>query len=431
MDITEPLPPRRVDRVPKRYSFGALAAILVIASFIVGVFFGEWQRSVAISHEGDQAKGNLLNREALPPYALKDVDFQGFWDIWKTVHDRSVYQPTSDVKMYYGAIEGMVASLDDPYSVYFDPEFAQKFSSELEGTFDGIGAEVGTKNGNLTVIAPLPGSPAANAGVKAGDRILEIDGVDTTGMLIDDAVNRIRGKKGTQVKLLIMRDGLKEPKEITITRDTIVVQPVKWAVKQANGKKLFIITLTQFNDKTDSEFDAAVRAAVLENPAGIILDLRNNPGGYLDSAVKVAGDWIPHGTVVAEKFSDATIKNHDADGAGRLADIPTVVLVNEGSASAAEILSGALQDDGKAQLVGEKTYGKGSVQDYTEFADGSALKLTVALWLTPKGRSINKEGIAPDVEVKLTEDDFSHDRDPQLDKAIQMLTVVPKTTGVK
>ncbi len=418
---TQPqIPGKKPDAVSRQYAFGVLMALAVAVSFMAGVFIGDLRRAPAKAQaSGD---GQLLNTNAKPDVPLKDVDFQAFWNIWKTVKERYVETPPSDVKMFYGAISGMVGSLGDPYSVFFDPDYAQKFSKELEGEFEGIGAEIGVKQDKLTIIAPLPGTPADKAGIKSGDRILAIDGIDTTGMLVDDAVSRIRGDKGTPVKLLITREGLKEPKEITIVRDKILVESVKWKTVKASGKKIGVITITHFNEKTEAKFNEAVRSLLLEGPDGIILDLRNNPGGFLDTAVSVAGEWVPHDVIVVEKFSDGTKKNYASDGKSRLTDVPTVVLVNGGSASASEIVAGALQDHAKAAIVGEKTYGKGSVQDYTEFEDGSALKLTVALWLTPKGRSINKEGIMPDVEVKLTPADFEADKDPQYDRAIDILT---------
>ena len=422
MEQTTPVmsPEKKNDPVPRQYALGVVTAFAVTLSFMAGVFVGDLRRTPVKAQTA--GTGQVLNKEAMPAVELKDVDFQAFWEIWKTVKERYVEEPPSDVKMFYGAVAGMVGSLGDPYSVFFDPEYAQKFSKELDGEFEGIGAEIGVKKSQLTVIAPLPGTPADRAGIKSGDRILAIDGVDTTGMLVEDAVSRIRGDKGTEVKLLITREGLKEPKEIAITRDKILVESVKWKTEMKDGKRIGRITITHFNEKTEAKFNEAVRGVLLEDPAGIVLDLRNNPGGFLDTAVSVTGEWVAHDVVVVEKFSDGTNKNYAADGRARLADVPTIVLVNGGSASASEIVAGALQDHGKAVLVGEKTYGKGSVQDYSEFTDGSALKLTVALWLTPKGRSINKEGITPDVEVKMTPEDFDADKDPQYDMAVDLLT---------
>ncbi len=417
------VPKTAPDKASRRYGLGVLIALAVTVSFIAGVFFGELKSTNKLApRKTVTADTKLTNVDAPPPEALEDIDFQAFWNVWKMVKERYVEQPTSDVKMFYGAVAGMVGSLQDPYSVFLDPEFAEKFSNELAGEFEGIGAEIGIKKDVLTVIAPLSGTPAEKAGLKAGDRILAIDGVDTTGMVVEDAVSRIRGAKGTQVKLLITRDGLKDAKEVVITRATITVQSVKWETKAVKGKKIGKIVISHFSENTEAKFNEAVRAVLLEDPDALVIDLRNNPGGFLDTAVAVSGEWISKDTVVIEKFSDGQKKAYPSDGLARLTGIPTVVLVNGGSASASEIVAGALQDDGKAVLVGEKTFGKGSVQDYVEFDDGSALKLTVALWLTPKERTINKEGIAPDVEVKMTPEDYDADKDPQLDKAYELLT---------
>lgn len=402
----------------KHHVVGALGVALAIASFVVGVFVGE----LKTRQNARPGQINVIDRGAPVSAALKDLDFAQFWQVWQSVHDEYVRQPVPDRKMFYGAISGMVGALGDPYSVYFDPEVAQTFSSELAGKFDGIGAEIGVKKEQLTVIAPLPGTPAERAGIKAGDRILAIDGADTTSMPVDEAVHLIRGVKGTAVKLMIIREGWKEPKEFSIVRDTIVVQSVKLKmVATAAKKKVALITITNFNQDTESGFDQAVRAALLVSPDGIVLDLRNNPGGFLDTAVSVAGEWVSKDVIVVEKYSDGKKDEYKSEGAGRLAGIPTAVLVNGGSASASEIVAGALQDYGKASIIGEQTFGKGSVQDYHEFSDGSALKLTIALWFTPKGRSIDKQGITPDSKVKMTDADFENDRDPQLDEALRTL----------
>lgn len=420
-----PATPRAVPS-SRSYALGALAALMVTVAFIGGFFLGEYQRPAAAA--GVEGKIDLGTRitglDSKAEVELKQVDFQQFWDVWKTVKAKYVGQKdVTDEKLFYGAIQGMVGSLEDPYSVYFEPVMAKKFNDEMGGTFEGIGAEIGMKKGALTVIAPLPGTPAEKAGIKAGDYILAIDGTDTTGMSVEDAVSRIRGAKATKVKLSIIREGLKEAKDIEITRAQILVDSVKLEMKKdGNGKKIAVVTVSHFNEDTEGLFADAVRKAVLDNPAGLILDLRNNPGGYLDAAVRMASEWVGHEIVVSEQYADGTKREHRGDVTARLGDLPTVVLVNGGSASASEIVAGALQDSGKAKLIGEKTFGKGSVQDYSELPDGSALKITVALWLTPNGRSINKEGVMPDVTVKNTPEDWDESRDPQYDKAVQMLT---------
>lgn len=420
-----------MDPVNSRQKYGqlALVAILLFGMFAGGFFVGSQRQGDAANQPAGE--GQVVNQDAVPEYLSKDVDFRQFWEVWKLAKEKYVGQPVSDVKMFYGAMAGAIASLDDPYSAYFDPELSNKFSEELAGVFGGIGAEIGIKKNQLTVIAPLPDTPAERAGLKAGDRIIAIDGLDTTGMLVEEAVLKIRGEKGTTVKLHIVHDGLKQPKEVAIVRDVIQIVSVKWSAKTVAGKKIATITISHFNEDTASRFEDAVRQTLLENPAGIVLDMRNNPGGFLDTAIKVAGEWINGSVVVKEKFSDETIEEYKSNGLSRFENIPTVVLVNGGSASASEIVAGALQDYGKAKLVGEKTFGKGSVQDYVEFDDGSALKITIALWLTPKDRSINQQGIAPDVEVKLTDEDFNDDKDPQMDKAIELLTAAPKAAATQ
>jgi carboxyl-terminal processing protease len=411
------VPPRPRDPVRRSYIFGIAVALLIVGSFAAGRF----AESLKPAPVAAQCEGRLVGVGDKPPITLKDVDFSDFWKVWQTVKERHVNKPESDLDLFYGAMKGLVGSLDDPYSVFFDPEFAKKFNDELSGTFEGIGAEIGIKNDQLTIIAPLPGSPASGAGIQPRDTILAIDGNDTMGMALDYAVSIIRGRKGTTVKLLIARRGWAEPQEVPIVRDTIVVNSVKAEIREVDGRKYGLITISHFNEDTEARFNQAVRAVLLDTPDGVILDLRNNPGGFLDTAVKVAGEWIAHDVVLKEKFGDKETKDYVSDGGARLDGLRTVVLVNGGSASASEIVAGALQDYGKAVIVGSQTYGKGSVQDYTEYDDGSALKLTVALWYTPKERSIDKDGISPDIEVENSPDDFNLDRDPQMDKALDVL----------
>ncbi|MFH1193806.1 MAG: S41 family peptidase [bacterium] len=396
-------------------NIGLLLSIAVLlATFFIGFYAGKKMEAVKISKLEIQ---NLINKDAKPTFAIgKSVDFNLFWTIWNKIKLDYVKQPVDEVKMFYGAIEGMTASLDDPYSVFFEPKVATEFQQELSGEFEGIGAEIGIKNNALTIVAPLSESPAEKAGIKAGDLVLTIDGTDTKGIALDQAVRLIRGKKGTTVKLLINRGGFKEPKVFEITRDKIIVKSVQWHME---GDIAYIKVL-QFGDSTAKEFNKAIGAVVLKNPKGIILDLRNNPGGYLDAAIQMAGEWIPENAVVYEKYKDQQ-EGFSAHGKGRLADFKTIVLINKGSASGSEIVAGALKDYNKGILVGEKSFGKGSVQDYKQFSDGSALKMTIALWLTPNGYSINGQGIEPNIAVELTEADALAGKDPQLDKAKELL----------
>jgi len=398
-----------------RRHLGIFLSILVIfVTFGGGYFFGDWRARRELS--GD---GKVLNTEARPEYLSRDVDFDGFWRVWNLVRAKYVAQPVSDVKMYYGAVAGMVASLGDPYSVFFEPQTAKEFSNDLAGTLEGIGAEIGIKDNYITVITPLSDSPAEAAGLKAGDKVLAIDKTDTSGMSVDYAVKLIRGPAGTKVALTIARDGWEKAETLTITRAKIIVKSVQWRMMEKEN--LAYQKISQFSDQTAAEFDRAAKAIAAKQPKGLILDLRLNPGGYLDAAVAIAGDWIKEGVVVYEQFTGGLRDEYRASGRARLQNIPTVVLVNGGSASASEILAGALQDFGLAKLVGEKTFGKGSVQDFETFNDGSALKITIAEWLTPKNRNINKEGIAPDIEAKFAEDDYKQGKDPQMEKAVELL----------
>ena len=398
-----------------KYATVYVVIVLILGGFLGGMVLGV--RQGKFEAQKQIYGGTVNNTNQVPSYLSKDVDFNLFWQVWNLAKKDYVHQPVQDTKLFYGALSGMISSLGDPYSVFFDPKTAADFNQELSGSFEGIGAELGIKNKQLTVIAPLSGTPAEKAGLKAGDNILAIDGKDTTDMSLDSAVSLIRGKKGTDVTLTVWRTGWDKSQDFKITRDQIDVPSVKWEMK----KDIAYIQITNFNEDTSARFNQAVSELIAKDPKGLILDLRNNPGGFLDKAVDVAGEWILNDVVVSEQSDDGQKNDERSSGLARLENLKTVVLVNEGSASASEIVAGALQDYGKATLVGEKTFGKGSVQNLEPLPDGSAVKITVAEWLTPKGRHIDKEGIAPDIEVKLTEDDYNANRDPQMDKALELL----------
>ncbi|MBI4993086.1 MAG: S41 family peptidase [Candidatus Magasanikbacteria bacterium] len=401
-----------------------LVLILVGASFGAGLFLGKvWQVKDFVSDE----KGDIEIIKVLNLYSKSrssSADFEQFWSLWNKVKEKFVDQPVDDVKLFYGALQGVVSGLEDPYSMYFPPKQAEEFAEELSGEFEGIGAEIGIKEKQLIIIAPLSGSPAEKAGIKSGDKIYLIDGEETYGLSLDKAVAKIRGPKGTAVKLTISHDGLQEVQEITIVRDTIVVPNVVWEMKDKN---IAYLRVSSFNDDTWNQFDKAIKEIKLKSAKGIVLDLRSNPGGYLDTAISVASEWIKSGNIVTEKFSADRENNHATIGAHRLLGVPTAVLVDGGSASASEIVAGALQDYGAAKIIGMKTYGKGSVQDFEVLPDGSALKLTVARWYTPKDRQIDKEGIMPDVVLdKMVESVTStagviEYKDLGIEKAIELL----------
>ncbi|MFA5022223.1 MAG: S41 family peptidase [Patescibacteria group bacterium] len=414
--------------------FGVSATYLILSAFliifVIGFSFGHLQSEIQLNFVG----GKVLNEnQPLPDYLSKDVNFNEFWQVWQYVKNNYVKSDVPDSQLFYGALAGIVGSLKDPYSVFLNPEISKKFEEELSGSFEGIGAEIGMKDSQLTVIAPLPGTPADKAGLKAGDKILAIDGKDTTNIALDFAVSIIRGPKGTQVKLTILSEGSSGPREVSITRDKIEIDSVKFTRKDTAGKSetdkgfslkdgnIAYIQLSYFNENTLPKWDQIVPEVLALNPKGIILDLRNNPGGFLNTAIEVAGEWVDGKTVVSEKLRSGEKISHSADRQARFAGIPTVVLVDGGSASGSEIVAGALQDYGVAKLVGQTTFGKGSVQDLRNFSDGSAVKLTIAEWLTPNGKNINHEGIKPDVEVKFSPEDAKNQKDPQLDKALELL----------
>lgn len=403
---------------PKRFRISPpaiLAAVTIaVAIFYIGYLSGSVHGSRSVVPEGE---GHVLNQNDTPKSLSEDVDFNMFWDVWNLVKDSYVDRPVSEKDLFYGALEGLLGSFDDPYTVFFDPEMADEFNGELEGTFSGIGAEIGERDDVIVVIAPLAESPAESAGLVAGDKIVAIDGEDALGISVNEAVTRIRGEEGTDVILTILRDGVENVFDVTITRGEIHLDSVEWEIRDDG---IAVINVYMFNEETTPLFQEAVQEVLTTDASGIVLDLRNDPGGLLTAAINLAGFWIDGEPVVIQKIGDEE-KEFSANGVASLAGIPTVVLVNGGSASGSEILAGALQDYGVATLIGEQTFGKGSVQEYYEYSDGSAAKITVAKWLTPKGRSINKTGIEPDIMVELTAEQFDAQETPQFDAAIDYL----------
>lgn len=394
----------------RRVVLSYISVILLAGVFGAGFLAGSVSGASSIQNVFRQYTSNTQS---------PNVDFSLFWDAWNVIQDKFVDQPVEEEQLLYGAITGIVESLKDPYSIFLTPEMAKEFEDSINGTFSGIGAEIGIKNDQVQIIAPLSGSPAESAGLLAGDAVLAIDGNDTQGMTLGEAVSRIRGDEGTVVVLTILRNGDSEGREISVTRSVIKVSSVKSeTVVTPAGKRVTLIKLSQFSPDTSALFEQAISDHFLQDAEGVILDLRNNPGGRLSTAIDVASQFIEDDVVLLEQDSTQSLTEHRSTGVARLKDEKLVVLVNEGSASASEIVAGAIQDYAIGPIVGEKTYGKGSVQDISSLRDGSAMKLTVAKWLTPKGRLIDKEGIAPDVEVKRSEQDYNDDRDPQLDWAL-------------
>lgn len=372
-----------------------VATMIVALLLVFGGGYTLGQRHAVLSNTGDQ------------------VDMSLFWDAWNLVDENYVEKPSTQDRIY-GAISGMIAGLGDPFSMFLKPEEANQFSDDINGNFEGIGAQLEYKDSMVTVVAPLEASPAEQAGIKAGDIIVKIDDQDAPTNL-PEAVKKIRGTAGTSVKLTIFRGG--ELKDYTITRAKVDIASVSYKLQGATG----IIKINQFNANTATQLDAAIAKLKTDSAKAVVIDLRNNPGGLLDEAIELTSRFIPKGVVVIQKdrngheleMATSSVTNH--------VDIPLVVLVNKGSASASEIMAGAIQDTGRGKIVGETTYGKGSVQTIERLKDGSAVRVTVAEWLTPKKRKINKVGVKPDVEVALTEADSQADRDPQLDKALELL----------
>lgn len=409
----------------------------VVLSLVIGFLIGNTVHGGGVNPFQQFATRVVYGKEQvkgvgqLPPKEIQaaDIDFREFWDLWQLMKTKYYQQPVSDRDLFYGAMSGLAASVGDPYTTYFEPKNAEEFEQSLSGQFQGIGAEIGVKDDQLQIIAPLPDTPAERAGLLAGDLILKIDGQDTTGMSADRAVTLIRGNKGTKVTLSIMHDIKKPPMDITITRDIIQVKSVRWKMLP---DQIASIEITSFSADTSAAFQQALKDALRKDPKGIVLDLRNNPGGFLDAAVDISSEWLGRDVVVKERRQGKIVQELHGTNAARIADIPTIILVNQGSASASEIVAGALQDAGKARLVGTKTFGKGSVQDYQNLQNGSAVKITIAEWLTPKGRTINKTGLEPDVRVERTPEDYAAKRDPQLERALQLLTgktpVTPSTS---
>lgn len=390
--------------------------ILGIVTFAVGLYVGS-HNSLAESQMA------AVDNSLTPADIAERANFEDFWEVWKLIEERHPdgTETTPDEKVW-GAIKGLVESVGDPYTTYLTPDENEDLHTDLKGEFSGVGMEVGMKEGLIKVIAPLKNSPAERAGVLTGDTLLKIDDTFTTDLTLDAAVDLIRGEKGTPVTITVAREGKDSVLEITIVREVIVVPVIETEHLKKEG--VFIIRFSSFGDKSSAEFENALKVFARTDSKKLIIDLRNNPGGYLSSAVDITSWFLPEGKViVSENGKDDRedqvfkSKGHFLSGTYKVA-----ILVNEGSASASEIMAGALQEHGVAKLVGTQTFGKGSVQELIPMDDGTALKLTIAEWLTPNGTSISKEGLTPDYVVELDVDKYLKDKtDTQLEKAIEIL----------
>ena len=403
--------------------------LIIFALFFGGVGFWLGQRQISFKIE--KLKPEIKIERKLPS-SKEGIDFNLFWDVWDRLSLSFLERKKMDpVKMVYGAISGMVSSLGDPYTVFLPPSENKQVKEDLNGSFEGVGIQLGYKDGKLAVIAPLTGMPAEKAGVKAGDLILRIVDEskkidkDTSGLSLPEAVSLIRGPKGSEVKLTFQREGVKEPFEVSLKRETIVVKSVELKWVEKNNKKVAVLKLSRFGERTAQEWEEAVREiqnAKIKNQnyKGVVLDVRNNPGGFLTGSVFIASEFLEDGVVVQQDKGTDGKETYSVNRKGSLLDDPMIVLVNGGSASASEIVAGALQEKNRAKLVGEKTFGKGTIQEAQDLSGGAGLHITIARWLLPSGKSVDKEGIKPDFEIKTDEKDQT--KDPQLDKAIELLT---------
>lgn len=404
-----------------------LALIICLALISGGIGYKIGTSDVKTSWKNYRPTLDVVNK--LPP-DNKAADFSLFWTVWAELQQKYVDKTKLDAqKMVYGAISGMVSALDDPYTVFLPPQQNKESKEDLNGAFQGIGAQLGIKDKHIIVVAPLPDSPAQKAGIKTGDWIIKVNGQDTAKWTLPEAVAKIRGPKGTSVALNIYHTGADKPIDVSITRDDIILNSVDWRIvnstASANLKPAVYIQLNRFGDNTNPQWDKYVNeinsyiATNSANISGLVLDVRNNPGGYLTGAVYVASEFLPSGVVVKQVNYDGSDNTYSVNRLGKLLTIPMVVLVNQGTASAGEILSGSLQAVNRAKLVGVKTFGKGSVQQPQDLTGGAGLHVTVAKWLLSNDFWVNGKGLTPDFIIEL--DEKNPTQDTQLDKAIEVL----------
>ncbi len=385
--------------------------LLSVTVFSLGFYAGKQNLDAKINKK--EFKVEITKKD--PP--AKQIDFSLFWNVWDAVSANYLIKPVDSKAMLYGAITGMVAALDDPYTSFLPPQENKEAEDSLNGTYEGIGAELGFKEEQIVVVSPFDGSPAKEAGVRPGDIILKIDDESTLGLDLTAAVKKIRGAAGTTVKLTLLRKDEKEPFTIVIKRGQISVDSVTWEDK---GDGIAYIRVSRFGEDTNKLWEEKVKEINVQmaNLNAIVLDLRGNPGGYLDSSIYLAGEFFRNKPVIYEEDSTGKQVERGTNRIGSFNGVPVVVLIDGGSASASEILAGALKDNVSAVLVGEKSFGKGTIQDVVSFPDGSGVHITIAKWLTPNKVWVHKKGIDPDRVVKISDDDIKNEKDPQLDAAL-------------
>jgi carboxyl-terminal processing protease len=376
------------------------------------------RQGLAVPGLSGPGEADSENNAATPPDLQQK--FAPFWEAWSIVHEKYVDQPLDDTALMRGAISGMVRALDDPHSSYMDPLEYEFFQTDLGGELEGIGAMVEQAGDFVRIVSPLPGSPAEAAGIRPGDLIVKVDDTDIMGMDYLLVVKMVRGPAGSKVHLTIQREGESDLLEFDIVRAKITIPSVESRMLEGS---VGYVKINDFGEKTTSELRTQLKALLAQKPVGLVLDLRGNPGGYLDTGIEVASQFVGQGVIVRERFGDGREKTYDAIRGGLATGLPLVVLIDKGSASASEIVAGAIQDTQRGTILGETSYGKGSVQTLTPLSgENGVVRVTVARWLTPGGRSIHKLGITPDVTVELTDEDREADRDPQLDEAVRLLT---------
>lgn len=382
-----------------------------------------------VGWQGHVSFGDTLNDETKNTEQGGEVNMDLFWNVWDMVEDSYVDIDEVDTQDgVYGAIQGMVNSLNDPYSVFMTPEETEQFQSSLDGELQGIGAELTVEEGKLVIVSPLKDSPAEEAGLLPGDHIYMVfdadldDWVATSELTLWEAITKIRGEPGTEAKIKVLRDGSEDALEFTIVRQQIDVPSVEIEFVEREGMKLAHLSIYQFGDDTFTEFEEAVREVLLADADGMVLDMRLNGGGYLDVSIEIMSEFFEDSrTGVIVKRRNVEDQIMQTTGNGQLKDLPIVVLIDEGSASASEILAGALQDYERAILMGEQSFGKGSVQELNDLSDGSSLRLTIAKWYTPNDRSIDDTGITPDITISMEPTAIDTEDDVQLDAALDYL----------
>lgn len=420
-----------------KYIFAALAVIvLVLGAFAGGFVTGQIAQMAGLPSlpgfespvVADAPTASPEQQNATPSEV--QALFAPFWEAWNIIHKNYVDQPVDDLALMRGAINGMMQALGDKHSTYMDPSTYEQANSSLQGEYEGIGAYVDTTTKYLTITSPMPGSPAERAGLEPGDQVVAIDGEDMTDTIAEVARNKILGPAGTTVHLTVLREGADSLLEFDVVREKITI-------KSATGKMLendiAYVQITTFGTKTTSELLETLTDLMAQNPKGIILDLRNNGGGYLQTSVEVISQFVGDGVALYEQYGDGKRTTYDVLPGGLATDtnIPMVVLINEGSASASEIVAGALQDYGRATLVGVVSYGKGSVQNWIPLSgDNGAVRITIAKWLTPKEHTIHEIGLTPDVFVEMTAEDYKAKLDPQLDAAVETLLAMINGTPI-